>query len=139
MKNILVAIDLARSDGNDACIKIAKDIAGTMDGTITFLHVIEEIPKYLVPSMPDRLLEKLKPTAEEELRKLAEQYDCSNTVVREGWPAPRILEYAEEIKADLIVLNSHDRGLMDYFFGSVSTRVVQHAHCSVHVSRQLNY
>ena len=136
MKKVLVAIDLARSSGNDACIKTARDIAGTMDGTLILLHVIEPIPHYVVPSMPTGILTKHMREAEEEIRKLAEQYDCSDVVVREGAPATIILEYASEINADLIVLNSRGPGLAKYFLGSVASRVVRRAHCSVHVVRQ---
>jgi len=135
MKKVLVAIDIARSGGNDTCIKTAQDIARAMDGELVFLHVIESIPRYYIPSMPVGAAGKWKLEAEEELRKLAAQYDCSDVVVREGVPATKILEYASEINADLIVLNSHDPGLLDYFFGSVASRVVRHAHCSVHVAR----
>ncbi|MCK5276356.1 MAG: universal stress protein [Alphaproteobacteria bacterium] len=135
MKKVLVAIDIARSSGNDTCIKTAQDIAGTMDGTLILLHVIEPIPKYIVPSMPVGVLAKRKLEEEEETRKLAEQYNCSDVVVREGGPATVILEYASEINADLIVLNSHDPGLAQYFLGSVAGRVVRRAHCSVHVVR----
>ena len=135
MKKILVAIDLARSAGNDTCIKTAQAIAGTMDATLVLLHVIEPIPRYIVPSMPPGILEKRKPAAEEELRNLAAQYNCSDMVVREGPAALQILEYASEIDADLIMLNSHDPGLADYLFGSVASRVVRHAHCSVYVVR----
>lgn len=135
MKKVLIAIDIARSGGNDTCIKTAQDIAGTMDGTLILLHVIEPIPNYAVPSMPVGILKKWKSEAEEEARKLAAQYNCSDVVVREGIPATKILEYASEIDADLIVLNSHDPGLAGYFFGSVASRVVRYAHCSVHVVR----
>ena len=135
MKKILVAIDIARSSGNDTCIKTAQDIAGTMDGTVILLHAIEPIQHYIVPSMPPGVLAKRKLDAEEETRKLAEQYSCSDAVVREGRPATIILEYASEINADLIVLNSHDPGLAQYFLGSVASRVVRHAHCSVHIVR----
>ena len=135
MKKVLVAIDIARSSGNDTCIKTAQDIAGTMDGALILLHAIEPIPKYIVPSMPAGVLAKRKLEAEEETRKLAEQFNCSDVVVREGAPATIILEYASEIGADLIVLNSHDPGLAEYFLGSVANRVVRRAHCSVHVVR----
>ena len=135
MKKVLVAIDIARSSGNDVCMKTAQDIAGTMDGNLILLYAIEPIPKYVVPSMPAGILSKRKFEAEEETRKLAEQYDCADVVVREGRAATIILEYASEINADLIVLNSLDPGLAEYFLGSVASRVVRHAPCSVHVVR----
>ncbi len=135
MKKVLVAIDIARSGGNDTCIKTAQDIAGTMDGALVLLHVIEPIPRYIAFDIPDGVLGKQKSEAQEELRKLAVQYSCSDVVVREGAPATEILEHASEIKADLIVLHSHDPKLLNFFLGSVASRVVRHSHCSVHIVR----
>ena len=135
MKKVLVAIDIARSSGNDACMKTAKDIAEAAGSELILLHVIESIPRHYIPSMPPGVTGKWKLEAEEDVRKIGAQYNCSDVVVREGIPAIKILEYASEINADLIVLNSHDPGLLDYFFGSVASRVIRHAHCSVHVVR----
>ena len=125
MKKVLVAIDIARSSGNDSCMKTARDIAGTMDGTVILLHVIEPIPHYAVPSMPPGVLAKRKQEAEDEARKLAARHNCADAVVREGRPATVIPEYASEIGADLIVLNSRDPGAVEYFLGSVANRVVR--------------
>ena len=135
MKKILVAIDIARGSGNDACIGMAKDIAGTMGGEVILLHVLEPIPHYVVPSMPSGFLHKHMQEAKEEIRKLAEQHGCADVAVREGRPAAEILDYAEQIKADLILLNSHNPGVAEYLLGSVASRVVRRAHCSVLVVR----
>ena len=136
MKKVLVAIDLARSSGNDTCIKTAQAIAGIMDGALTLLYVVEPIPKYIVPSMPAGVLAKQKLDSEDAARKLAKQYDISDVAIREGGgAATTILDHASEIRADLIVLNSRDPGLAEYILGSVASRVVRHAHCSVHVVR----
>lgn len=135
MKKILVAIDIARDSGNDACIKTAQDIARTMDGEVVLLHVLEPIPHYVVPSMPSGFLNKHMQEAKEEIRKLAERFGCADVAVREGRPASEILDYAGDIKADLIVLNSHNPGVAEYLLGSVASGVVRRAHCSVLVVR----
>ena len=54
------------------------------------------------------------------------------TVLLEGDPVDRILEYAEKHPADLIVAGS--RGLSEagrFFLGSVSDGILHHARCSV--------
>ncbi len=135
MKKILVAIDIERSGGNDFSIKAAQDIAGVMGGTLVFLYVVEPMPSYVISQVPEALIGEQKSQAEEELGKLAAQYGCSDIVVREGTPATEIIEHASEINADLIVVDSHDPDLSNYFIGSTASRVVRHAHCSVHVVR----
>jgi nucleotide-binding universal stress UspA family protein len=72
--------------------------------------------------------------------------DCSAKLLRAGYqveqaatlgnPADEILKAAETHKADLIVTGAKGLGAVGRFLlGSVSTRVVQHAHCSVLVVR----
>ncbi len=52
--------------------------------------------------------------------------------VREGDPASIILDRAAEAHTDVIVVGSHGRsGIARFFLGSVSSRVVSHAPCSV--------
>jgi nucleotide-binding universal stress UspA family protein len=53
-----------------------------------------------------------------------------------GTSESRIVETAEEMKADLIVLGSHGYKAWErMLLGSVSNSVVHHAHCSVLVVR----
>ncbi len=57
--------------------------------------------------------------------------------VLSGPPARRIVEAADEWKADLIVVGSHGRGYWSRaMLGSVSDRVTHHANCSVLVVRK---
>ena len=53
-----------------------------------------------------------------------------------GTPESRIVETAEEINADLIVVGSHGYNRWErLLLGSVSDSVVHHAHCSVLIVR----
>ena len=53
-----------------------------------------------------------------------------------GSPDTRIVEAAEEIGADLIVIGSHGYNRWErMLLGSVSESVVHHAHCSVLIAR----
>ena len=53
-----------------------------------------------------------------------------------GYPDSRIVETAEELSADLIVIGSHGYKRWErLLLGSVSDSVVHHAHCSVLVVR----
>lgn len=50
----------------------------------------------------------------------------------EGAPETEIVEYAKKWGADLIVVGSHDRPLLErLLLGSISQGVVKHAPCSV--------
>jgi nucleotide-binding universal stress UspA family protein len=53
-----------------------------------------------------------------------------------GSPDSRIVEAAEELQADLIVIGSHGYNRWErLLLGSVSDSVVHHAHCSVLIAR----
>ncbi len=114
-------------------------IAKAADAELTVLEVIEEfgpLPGYYEAAPPgaDRIkwiseqrFEKVHPMLEEEKIRW-------NRRVEEGYAADRIVEVAEEGDYDLIVIGS--RGLSPlgrFLLGSVSDRVVHHAHCSVTV------
>ncbi|MGV3721695.1 MAG: universal stress protein [Actinomycetota bacterium] len=58
------------------------------------------------------------------------------TEIRSGDPAQGLLDVARDEGADLIVVGSHGRGVLEQFLlGSVSQQVLRHAPCSVLVVR----
>ena len=58
------------------------------------------------------------------------------THAREGHPAEVIIEIANQKQADLIVVGSRGlTGIKRYLMGSVSTKVSEHASCSVMIVR----
>lgn len=59
------------------------------------------------------------------------------TIVIEGSPKSVVLEEAEKLGADLIVVGSHGHGMIERFLlGSVSQAVALHAKCSVEIVRR---
>ena len=57
-------------------------------------------------------------------------------VIRQGDPGEQILEYANDIHAELIVMGSHgSSGVLRLMLGSASQRVVDNARCPVLVAR----
>lgn len=71
----------------------------------------------------------------EKLRSRFEGAEVSTEILF-GSPDSRIVETAEEIKADLIVIGSHGYNRWErLLLGSVSNSVVHQAHCSVLVAR----
>lgn len=52
--------------------------------------------------------------------------------VRFGDPAEEVIAYAREVEADLIAMCTHGRtGLARWAYGSVTEKVMRHAHCPV--------
>lgn len=69
---------------------------------------------------------------EQAAAKVKEKGLTVTTKVLEGPPGKSLINYAEEIKADLIAVGSNNKSRLDRFFlGSVSNYVIQHAKCMV--------
>lgn len=112
---------------------------------ITILHVLDlslvgaaGLPTEMA-AMPavGQLIDRLRAEAREEMRKLAARYPQATTLMREGSPRATILDVAQEIGADLIVMGTHGRtGLAHIFFGSVAEYVVRHSRIPVLTVRQ---
>jgi nucleotide-binding universal stress UspA family protein len=137
MKTILVPIDLA-DQHPDVALEEAIRLASFSDGTLILLNVMPSLPTYMAAEVPDDMIERSRVHTTHALDRLLQEKGMPATtrvVVREGHPGREILEYAQEIAADLIVMASHDPGASTYVFGSVAAYVVRHAHCSVYVVR----
>lgn len=82
----------------------------------------------------DRLYEVEKHTASEHLESLTTAFTLAQkqatSSIEIGEPAHTLLQLAERDQADLIVVGSHGLSALDRFLlGSVSEKVLRHAHC----------
>ncbi len=78
---------------------------------------------------------------EEQLAELVQKLDSTGRTVRArvivGRPASVIVDEAEQLGSELVVIGSHNHGsLASFILGSVSAEVVDHAPCPVLVARR---
>lgn len=132
-KNLLVAMALDH-DISPRLLAFAQANCEA-GGTITALHVIEE-PSGTANA---RLREDLQNSGLDQAKGLFEEklsaFPNVHGELKQGHVSRTLVEYAEEIGADCIIMGSHRPGLVDYLIGSTAARVVRHAPCSVHVYR----
>ena len=134
-QNILVPIAFDHDERAETAIKAAKTLVDE-GGRVVLLHVLEEIPPFAATYIPLDTMNHSKSEADQKLSELAA--NAGNGVeatVIWGHAARTILDHAEKIGADCIVIASHKPGLEDYFLGSTAARVVRHAQSTVHVIR----
>jgi len=135
MKTIVVAIDF--SDVSKKVIEMAIKFAKAFDQELHLVHVVEAEPTYAAygfspdefPAM-NAIQEESINRAEKKLTEMASKVDVSGvkTAVLEGPPLHMILEYAEEVDADLLVLGSHGHGVLgSLLLGSVAEGCVRKA------------
>jgi len=139
--HMLVPVDL--SEYTVPLFHAALNVASTYSAQVDLLHVVEPLPMPaplvgavtihdLVPDPTDR--------AKEQLVRLAETpSDDAVTVashVEEGHAAAVIVEQAQALESDMIMIASHGlSGLESFLLGSVTARVVRRAPCPVLVAR----
>ncbi len=140
-KKILVPIDMQEPASADKALAMAVEEARHHKAS---LHVMTVLPGFGMPIVasyfpPDAMKRAAQDTKKELQEYVAKKVPAEVSVtfaVTEGTPYERILEEAQKIKADLIVLHSHLRKHLNrVLLGSCAQRVVEHAHCSVTVLR----
>ena len=96
------------------------------------VSVIHVMPPVKYPGLEDANRKLIEQT----VQKLIKAGFTAEPLCRFGNPAEEIMKVASTQHADLIVMGAKGLGAIARFLlGSVSTRVVQHAHCSVLVVR----
>ncbi len=134
-KNILVPVALDHGSKSKTPIEIAKCLLAD-GGKITLLNIINKIPGYVELELPKETQLNWIKESQTELEGLArDNYPKAQCKVFEGHPNQGILDYANEMEIDCIVMASHKPGLQDYLIGSTAARVVRHAKCAVHIVR----
>ena len=134
-KTILLPVDVAHLDEGRNTLDVALSIARP-DATIVLLYVMEEIPNWSDLDLPPNFKENSMQSARQALESIIGSTDRTvRAEVREGHAYSTILKEAEAMDVDLIILASHKPGLKEYFIGSITSKVVSHAHCSVVVVR----
>lgn len=136
-KSIVVAVALFNKGATSrALIKKANKLIDP-DGSITLVHVLDEVPAYLTAAVAKEQLLAHRKAIREQLDSLAAAAKAKRVDVdlRGGRPSENILACAKEAQADLILIASHKPGMSDYFIGSTASRVVRHSQVAVLVSR----
>jgi nucleotide-binding universal stress UspA family protein len=134
MKKILIAHDGSKS--SDRALKRGLEIAERFDSTVMVMTVIPSL--YLTELMEtdrERILRTLSDDAEKMMAKVKagpKNIRSLKTAIKQGSPADEIIRAAQRMKADLIVTGSHGRhGAQRFLLGSVSSKIIDHAACSV--------
>jgi len=132
--NILVALSLEHGI-SDIALSAAKSLLSE-GGKITAVHVHEPPNRSILAYLEEDVIKKSHQRAKKKLAdRLKGEKDVS-AVLLEGQSAGRSLnEYANTHGIDCIIVGSYQPGMKDFFLGSTATRVVRHAHCTVHVLR----
>ena len=155
MKQLLAAVDFSKN--TDAVLEQAAKLATALDAKLWILHVTSDetqamayestqfsgyAPEFV--NIPGDVQLARDISAEEFRREHAQLLEMSSTLrgngvnaqamLLKGEAAKLILEKAEDLQVDLIVLGSHGHGLLHKaLLGSVSEAIIRHAQRNVMV------
>jgi nucleotide-binding universal stress UspA family protein len=153
IRRILYATDL--SPNSAYAFRYATNSAIKHDATIIILHVFESMSPAIRTQMGfylddqqrkkilddrvsytiDRIKKRLSTFSEKELKDYPKAGDRIESIqVCEGFPADAILEKANELECDAIVMGTHGKGIIaNTFLGSVTKRVLRRTRKPVYI------
>jgi len=140
-KHILLPVDLGEESSWKKTVPVAIDQCKSSGAKLSMLTVIPDFGMSIVGQyFPDNYEKDVAKKILEQLHTFVKQQIPEDIrvkhIVGEGSVYEVILNIAEEIKPDLIIMSSHRPELKDYLLGPNSARVVRHATCSVLVVRE---
>jgi nucleotide-binding universal stress UspA family protein len=138
-KTILVPIDLADDSSWRKALPAAIDQVRDPGTQLHVMTVVDLNMNILAVRLPEDFSQEYREKTEHRLEEVVKRHVPSGIpvqhIIRDGRIYQEIIAVAREIKADLIVMASHNPALKDYLLGPNSARVVRHADCSVLVVR----
>ena len=137
IRTILVAVDFSEPSDRalEAAIQLARSLGARLHVVHSFELPIPAVSPYEV-AIPVAYLEETRNAASERLAAAVaaarEAGVETGSQMGEGPAASAIVDAAQEVSADLIVVGTHGHtGLKHLVLGSVAERTVRHAPCSV--------
>lgn len=121
---------------SDKVVDYALTIGKKLGGELHFVHVVEEANiygDYMGPTIK-HFVPKMMELAREQMDTLIKRLNDNGTQctgkVLHGEVVEKIVTFAEEKSADMIIIGTHGRkGLTKMWLGSVAERVVKNAPC----------
>jgi nucleotide-binding universal stress UspA family protein len=138
-KSILVPVDLAEADLAGPAITAAEGFAAQSDGSIRLVYVRSLVPITYMEFVPADFDAGQQAESEAKLAEIAARVNLPaervSAKVLVGSVHGEVLAEADASGADLIVIGSHEPGVLAYVIGSNASTIVRRAKCSVLVVR----
>ena len=134
--HIMVPVDLVHKDNQQKALAVAGEMARAHGATVHVVSVGGELPSTLGHN-PD----EFGKTLDAFTASLREQYGATVEAhpVQSSDPAVdttrKLMQAIDDIGADLVIMASHEPGVMEHIFSSHGGYIAQHAKCSVFVVR----
>lgn len=133
-KHILYATDLGPFEKR--VTSRVKTVRNQNKSKLSMVHVVESMPVFVDMSgyfNTSEIVEQMQQEAEILIKKIAGNLEVADTErhLLVGSPKIDIVKLANKINADLIVIGTHNRHLIDNLIGSTTDAVLRSADCDV--------
>lgn len=136
--SILVPIDLEEPSSWLKAVPTALKLGDCFQARLTLTTIVEDRAAAKTGQWSSIGYRELVSVAEARLGSLSDELRQGHPIeclVGTGSICGGILDIAEKVQADLIILSSHRPEMRDWLIGANASRVVRHARCSVMVVR----
>lgn len=138
-KSILVPVDIAEPEMAEPAIAAATSFARASGGAVRLVYVRSLVPVTYMEFVPAGFDAEQQEDAEAKLASIAAKIDLPEAQVSAkvliGSVHGEVLAEADASGADLVVIGSHEPGILAYVIGSNASSIVRRAKCSVLVVR----
>jgi len=146
MKKVLIALDY--NPNSEKVVKKGYELAQLMDAKVCLLHVLSDVRYYGMQYEPFmgyegyafpvdyNIQEEFVNVAKDYLEKTAKHLNGKNieTHLIEGDTAKKILEFADQWDADVIVMGTHSHSTLEkLFLGTVASTVLERTEVPVYM------
>jgi nucleotide-binding universal stress UspA family protein len=140
-KNIIIPIDLSDKQLVKTILPKALNFATNFQSKLHFLYIIPDFGIKMVEDyLPKNWAKDQKEKYRTQVTELIKQYVPKELEVEfhigRGAVYDEIIQYANEVKADLIIISAVRPQLRDYMLGTNASKIVRHSSVSVLVIRE---
>ena len=140
-KNILIPIDLADKQSISAVLPIAVNFASTFGAKLHFIYIIPDYGMKMIEDyLPKNWVKDQKSKYDMQIKNLVMPYVKDDIevdfYVGRGGIYDEIINYSNQVDANLIILAAVRPQLKDYMLGPNASKIVRHANVSVLVLRE---
>ena len=136
-KTVLVSVDVSQPEETRKILNAAKALTTSWECDLHVVTVVPDVGMAIVGSFLDKRFEdQSHDAAEIELNgAIADTGIDAQAHVAAGTVYDRVIQMANTIGAELILISAHSPELKDYLLGSNAARIVRHSQKSVLVLR----
>ena len=138
-RNILVPVDLDQPETWTGALAVASPLAKCISASLTLCTIVSDAKAIKqgqwLPISVEQLLFDAKARLEGVAATARNDLTCEVEIAA-GSIAGGVLEIANRIKADLILLVSHEPGTRDHLIAANAIRIARRASCSVLIARK---